>query len=218
MTGAPFAGRVVPAGPIVLVGPRIELSPPTEDDVDRIAELCRDASIARWTTVPSPYVRQDAEDFVGGVVAEGWASGRSCTWAVRPTAGGALLGIVSVDGIHDAEGEVGFWLAPEVRGRGYLSEALALAIDYVFAPLPEGRGIERLVWHAFVGNTASASVARRAGFRFEGVRRLGGSQRGRRLDDWQAALLATDPRSPASDWPAATLVAHAAAPSAESRA
>ena len=200
------------AEPVVLTGSRVLLSVPTDDDVDRIAELCQDAAIAAWTTIPVPYVRQDAEDFVRGMVADGWAEGRSCTWAIRPAAGGALLGMIGLDGVHDGEGEVGFWLAPEARGRGLMSEALALVIDFAFAPLPQGRGLERLVWHAFAGNAASASVARRAGFRFEGVRRLGAMRRGRRLDDWQAALLADDPRTPTDDWPAFTLIPSAGSP------
>ena len=28
------------------------LSTPTSDDVGRIAELCEDAEVARWTTIP----------------------------------------------------------------------------------------------------------------------------------------------------------------------
>ena len=42
--------------PVVLSGERVVLSAPTEADIDRIAELCADPAIARWTTVPSPYV------------------------------------------------------------------------------------------------------------------------------------------------------------------
>jgi RimJ/RimL family protein N-acetyltransferase len=193
-----------PLEPVVLTGSSAVLSIPGEGDIDRIAQLCGDAAIAAWTTVPQPYKRADAESFVLGAVTRGWAHGTSCTWGIRRELRGGLVGMVGLDGIGDGEAEIGFWLAPEARGHGSMSEAVSLVIDYGFAP--DGLGLERIVWHAFVGNAASASVARRAGFQFEGTRRLGGAQRGRRLDDWQASLISTDPRRPADDWPDATYV------------
>lgn len=199
-----------PASPVVLTGERVELSAPVESDIDRIAALCRDPEVARWTTVPVPYERDDAERFVLQTVADGWISGRSCTWAIRrrrPMPGSpALIGMVSIDRIHDAEAEIGYWLAPEARGQGLMTESVALVTGFAFQAPPSGLGLQRLVWHAVAGNAASAAVARRTGFRFEGVRRLGALHRERRLDDWQAALLVSDPRVPADDWPALTTI------------
>ncbi|WP_431279690.1 GNAT family N-acetyltransferase [Leifsonia poae] len=201
---------VPPREPVVLTGSRVVLSIPGEADIDRIAELCRDPAVAAWTTVPVPYSRGDAENFVLGMVTRGWAHGTHCTWAIRRESGGPLVGMIGIDGISDGDAEIGFWLAPEARRQGLMSEAVSLAVDYGFAQRgAEGRSglaLDRLVWRAFVGNAASASVARRAGFRYEGTRRLGGIQRGRRLDDWQAALLRDDPRDPVSDWPDETYV------------
>ncbi|MFF1574465.1 GNAT family N-acetyltransferase [Leifsonia sp. NPDC058292] len=193
-----------PLEPVVLTGSSVVLSIPGERDIDRIAELCREEAISTWTTVPEPYTRADAESFVMGMVTRGWAQGTGCTWAIRREARGTLVGMIGLDGIGDGEAELGFWLAPDARGLGLMSQAVSLVIDFAFEPA--ALGLQRVVWHAFTGNAASASVARRAGFRFEGTRRLGGSQRGRRLDDWQAALLATDAREPAAGWPEPTFV------------
>jgi|SRR6478752_1497197 len=193
---------LVPGRPVVLRGPRVELSTPAEPDIDRVAELCRDPAIAEWTTVPSPYERSDAESFICEMVADGWASGRGCTWAIRED--GQVLGLIGLDGIADHAAEIGFWLAPEARGRGLMTEATGLVLDFAFAEAPDGVGLQRVEWHAFGGNIASAAVARRAGFRFEGVSRLGAVQRGIRRDDWQAGLLRDDPRAAADGWPAET--------------
>ena len=195
-----------PAGPVHLSGERIMLSAPTDADVDRITELCQEPAIAAWTTVPSPYARVDAETFVAGPAAEGWATGRSCTWAIRRRGADALVGMIALDAIHDGGAEIGYWLGPEARGTGLMSEAASLVLDFGFAAPPRGLGLVRVEWHAFAGNAASAAVARRAGFRFEGCSRLGAVQRGRRRDDWQAGLLSGDPRQAADDWPASTLV------------
>jgi RimJ/RimL family protein N-acetyltransferase len=190
--------------PVVLTGERVTLVSPTKTDIDRIAELCQDPAVAAWTTVPSPYERSHAASFVTDRVADGWASGRTCTWGIRVD--DALVGMIGLEGIQAGEAEIGFWLAPEARGAGVMSEATALVVDYGFAAVPEGLGLIRIVWRALVGNAASAAVARRAGFRWEGLHRLGALQRGERYDEWYAALLATDPRVHASDWPDQTYV------------
>ena len=185
--------------PVVLRGERLTLSSPTLADIDRIADVCTDPSVARWTTVPSPYRREHAVGFVTSVVPDGWASGRVCTWALRRD--DVLIGMVSIGDIHERQGEIGYWLAPEARGTGAMSEAVALAIAYGFGASPDGLALDRIVWRALVGNAASAAVARRAGFRWDGVVPEGAEQRGARLDEWRGTLMSDDPREPSGDWP-----------------
>ena len=55
--------------------PALVLSVPTGDDVDRITEICQDADIQEWTTIPCGYQRSDAQFFVERVVADGWREG-----------------------------------------------------------------------------------------------------------------------------------------------
>ncbi|WP_426623189.1 GNAT family N-acetyltransferase [Leifsonia sp. McL0607] len=196
----------MPRAPVQLAGGPLVMSAPDAHDIDRIAELCREPAIAAWTTVPSPYERADAERFVMRTVPDGWAGGRECTWAIRDASTGALQGLAGLHDIDDGEAEIGFWLAAEARGRGWMACAVQLVLDFAFAEAPAGLALQRVVWHAFAGNAASAAVARRAGFQWEGVARLGVSHRGVRRDEWQAALLAADPREPSSDWPGATYV------------
>ena len=190
----------------ILRSKRITLSGPDESDIDRIAQLCQDPAIQAWTTIPSPYSREDARDFVSTAVLEGWRSGQSLNWAIRVIGASELIGVIGFHSIASRQGEVGYWLGSTHRGQGYLQEAIALVLDHGFAPSPFGLGLQRVVWHAFVGNTASAEVARRQGFRFEGTARLGGLQRGVRKDSWQAGLLAGDARTPVEGWPESTFV------------
>ena len=56
--------------PVTLRTPRFELFAPTGDDVDAIHAACQDADIQRYTTVPSPYPRSEAEAFVEKVRAQ----------------------------------------------------------------------------------------------------------------------------------------------------
>ncbi|HEX5540734.1 MAG TPA: GNAT family protein [Micromonospora sp.] len=85
--------------------------------------------------------------------------------------------------------DVGFFTAPEARGRGYGPAALAAVCRWGFTALR----LARIEWRANVGNTASRRMAEKAGFVFEGTARSALNHRGRRVDAWVGALLATDP-------------------------
>ncbi|WP_110588227.1 GNAT family N-acetyltransferase [Microbacterium suaedae] len=177
--------------PASLTTPRLFLSLPGSDDVDAIFDACQDPLIQRYTTVPSPYTREDAESFVG-LVAEWWESGTEHVWAMR--AGDDLVGVVGLHRIKDGAAELGYWTAPSGRGQGYTTEAARAAVNFAFGPMR----LERLEWHAVVGNHASARVAQKLGFQLEGVRRKGLDDGGQRADGWIAGLLSTDPRTEVS--------------------
>jgi len=193
--------------PFVLRSPDVTLSVPTAADVDRVAEVCTDPDIARWTTVPSPYTRADAEGFITQFVVQGWQQERDFTWAVRAPGAvdGPVLGMMGVS-IRAGEpgsplsGEIGYWTAPDARGRGLTTAAGRLVVDWALDP--DGLGLQRLQWLAFVGNWPSRRVAWKLGFRFEGTMRRHGLQRGRLLDDWIGAVLPDDVREPVEPWPA----------------
>jgi RimJ/RimL family protein N-acetyltransferase len=191
--------------PFPLVNEHVHLSAPSAGDVDRVTEVCQDDEVQRWTTVPSPYTRADAESFVTGFVRQGWETGSDLTWAVRPAhdPAGPLQGMVGVsvaDGGGERTGEIGFWAAPEARGRGLITEAARIVTDLALDP--EGLGLVRVQWLGYVGNWPSRRVAWKVGFRFEGTLRRFADQRGVRRDAWVASLLPDDPREPGAPWPA----------------
>lgn len=179
--------------PVVLRSGRLTLSRPVDSDVAAIFDACQDPLIQEFTTVPSPYTREDAVTFVD-LVSQWWDDGSELVWAIRDGAG--LAGMIGLHRIKDGAAELGYWLAPDARGRGYILEAATTVVDFAFGPLR----LERLEWHAVVGNAASARVAQTLGFQLEGIRRQGLPDRGSRVDGWIAGLLATDPRTPQA-WP-----------------
>jgi len=50
--------------PVTLHTDRLVLSIPTEADIDAITAACQDPEVPRWTTVPSPYTRKNAVEFI----------------------------------------------------------------------------------------------------------------------------------------------------------
>ncbi|WP_329413887.1 GNAT family N-acetyltransferase [Streptomyces sp. NBC_00704] len=74
--------------------------------------------------------------------------------------------------------EVGCWLEPAGTGRGLVTRAVRVLIDFAV----EQRGIQRVEWVASAGNTPSLDVARRLGMTRDGVRRQAYPYRGVRHD------------------------------------
>lgn len=58
--------------PITLTTDRLRLRNFVPEDADAVYAICQDPSIRRWTVVPDPYTRQDAEFFLNRLVPDGW--------------------------------------------------------------------------------------------------------------------------------------------------
>lgn len=188
--------------PIILTTARLTLRIPEAVDEPAIADACRDEGIQHFTTVPSPYTAADAHAFVAEHCPRGWRDGTDLVWAVHDA--GALAGMIGVHHLAQGAGELGYWTAPDHRGRGVLREAGARVIDFAFSPRPDGLSLARLAWHACAGNAASAATARSLGFRYVGTDRRAELRHGQRFDRLSADLLADDDRSPVA-WPPAVL-------------
>jgi len=173
--------------PVTLTTERLVLRPVGPEDTDAVYEAAQDPDIQRWTTVPSPYLREHAEGFVGGLAPDGWADDTMFTFGVFLPSGD-LVGVLSQTTRGPGVAEVGFWAAKEHRGRGYLTEAVLAACRWAFLRL----SVDRVEWRAEVGNAASLAVARRAGFTLEGTSRAGILNQGVRRDCWTASLLPSD--------------------------
>lgn len=181
--------------PEVLQTARTVLSMPRDRDVDAIHAACQDADVQRFTTVPSPYLRENAETFVDQV-ARRWDEGVEATWAIRLD--DALAGMIGLYLRANDTAELGFWMTREHRGRGLLTEAARAVVGWGFAP--DALAAARIEWRAVVGNLASARAARSLGFRYEGTLRHALANSFGRDDAWIAGLLPDDDRTP-QPWP-----------------
>ncbi|MFC0848013.1 GNAT family N-acetyltransferase [Streptomyces noboritoensis] len=195
--------------PVTLSTERLLLRPVGPQDADAAYAACQDPDIQRWTTVPSPYLREHAESFTGTFAPNGWRDDSEFTFAVllRDASGtgeaeeatgtgaaqgaapeGALVAMVGVMRRGENVAELGFWAAKEHRGRGYMTEAAVAAARWAFT----SAGVERLEWRAEVGNAASRAVAEKAGFTMEGTLRAALVHGGTRRDCWVGGLLPSD--------------------------
>ena len=172
--------------PVEITAGRLHVRPWQPEDAPAVLAACSDPEVVRWTAVPQPYTAEVARAWVEEQAPSLWASGRGAPFAVLDATTGGLLGSVSLMRLDAGAAEVGYWLAPEARGRGVATEALAAVCRWGFGAL----GLGRMTWLAYVGNDASRAVAERVGFTFEGTLRGYLPWRdGTRRDAWVAGLL-----------------------------
>jgi RimJ/RimL family protein N-acetyltransferase len=149
-----------------LADDEIELRLWQAEDADAIYEGCQDPETQRGIgAMPSPYTRADAAEYLAACETA-WRTGERASFAIVSRADGRVLGSVGL-GLHETHAAVGYWLAPEARGRGVATRATRLVARWALEDL----GFERLELHTDPSNIASQRVAERAGFTREGVQR-----------------------------------------------
>jgi RimJ/RimL family protein N-acetyltransferase len=137
------------------------LRPKRLEDADAITAACQDPEIPRWTLVPSPYTRADAEAFLLRS-AEEEAAGKTVNLLAVDADDDTLLGSFSLMELdrEPGYGEIGYWVAAEARGRGVATRAVRLLADWARDAL----GLTHIDVLPHRDNAASRRVAEKAGF------------------------------------------------------
>ena len=105
---------------------------------------------------------------------------RSWEFAIADAETDAFLGTIMIHSCDwkNRRAETGFWLTPQARGRGGLTRALRLVLDWAFGELE----LERMELTALPENVAVPRIAENFGYTFEGTMRGRNFERGRRVD------------------------------------
>lgn len=167
-------------------------------DIPWITAACSDRELSRYVPgIPYPYGEADARAFIERA-ARAWAERSAATFVISNAPDGTGHGTI---GLHLAAGDtglaqVGYWLAPEARGRGAATIAVQLVSRWAFAAV----GIDRLSLQTAPENVASQRVAERAGFTREGLLRAWMPTPDGRRHSVMFSLLATDTAAE-TPWP-----------------
>lgn len=158
-----------------LRSPVVVLRAHADSDLVRLAEACNHPSTQAWLPdLPSPYTLAHAVDYVQGRE-EQHASGAGVYWALADPVSQELIGAIGVMGPvggTSSSREVGYWMHPDARGRGVMTEAVRLASRHALLPADDGGlGLERVFARAAAGNEPSVRVLLRAGYTEVGVDR-----------------------------------------------
>jgi RimJ/RimL family protein N-acetyltransferase len=142
------------------------LRPWRRTDALALLAACQDPEIARWVTIPQPYLRADADAFIESALTM-WRDGTGAPFAIVDAATDQLLGAATRFGPDGHQATFGLWLVPEARGRGVGTRSIRSLAEWTFATTAS----IRLDAFIMVGNDASGRMVERAGFRREGVLR-----------------------------------------------
>ncbi|MEV0234351.1 GNAT family N-acetyltransferase [Nonomuraea sp. NPDC050786] len=145
----------------------VRLAPIAVEDAADYHRMLADPSVARYHVGPPSTLEDDERRcrYTG----YWWASGQRIELAVRDAASGAFAGHVQLTQVVHVLGQamVGYSLVPEYRGKGFMSRAVTMLVDWAFA----NTALHRIVAGTDTENAASHRVLERSGFSREGVHR-----------------------------------------------
>lgn len=172
-----------------LAGEGFFLRPPAASDIDTIYRHCQDPLIGRFTTVPQPYERVHAVEYVERSALD-WRSGSGAPFVIVSDATGEVIGTIGVfrKSWDNSVAEIGYWLSAEARGKGIASRAVKVLSYWAI----EAMGLARLQLGTNRANLASQRVAEKAGFKYEGTLRNWREIRGERADEVHFSLIPSD--------------------------
>lgn len=154
----------------VLQDGSLTLRPLEDRDIQEVFQACQDPLIPQFTRVQSPYSLEDAADFVRSSPFA-FTERRAIQFAIDSGVGSdkKFAGAISIHSIKLADhvGELGYWMAPEFRGKNICSAAAELITEFALDSIGFNR-IEALVDH---DNIASQKVLQKANFEREGLLR-----------------------------------------------
>jgi len=167
----------------------VRLRPWCEEDVEHAHRAIQDPLISRFTRVPAGETVEQLREFVAGHAAARIA-GDGLELAITGAETDVFLGAIGLLRLEWSErrGEIGYYLAPEARGRGVATRAVRLLSRWALTQA----GLARLALQADTDNHASQRVAERCGFTREGVLRSVEERNGQRHDLVMFSLLAAE--------------------------
>ena len=140
------------------------LRPFKDEDVDDYVGVLDSPEVRRWLHIPESLDRSDAWQQMAWFVGQ-WELRGTGHWALEEKKSGQFVGRAGLHRPerHDWPGvEVGWLLHPDYWGRGYATEAGAVAVRYGFEDLQ----VDKLFSCILPENHRSQAVAKRLGFEF----------------------------------------------------
>jgi RimJ/RimL family protein N-acetyltransferase len=185
---------------LVLHSERLTLRPWRPGDAAAVRSIMADPRMNRYLRLPDPYTESAAREFVTDLAPGVARAGRGADLAVADIASGRVVGAIGLhlDTAKDwRAAEIGYWMDSACWGRGYAVEATRTVSRFAIE-----HGTRRLQIRCDVGNVASAAVAMRAGYSFEGVLRQAVESAAGPADCAMFSRLAADSGAPMRQaWP-----------------
>lgn len=152
----------------VLQTERLLLREITPADAQALFAIHSDATWMQWYGV-DPLVDLSQAVQLAELFAGWFAARTGFRWGIERLSDGRLIGTCGLfrwnKSWHNCV--IGYEIAPDCSGKGYMREALEPVLDFGFAEM----GLHRIQAETHLHNAASIALAQRLGFQFEGVHR-----------------------------------------------
>lgn len=148
-----------------LVGARIVLRDLRPEDLDSLAAYRSDPVVAQYQGWSPPFTAKDAQSLYASVVSTPFDT--PGTWyqlAVAERESDTLLGDIGLHFLDTDQVEIGFTLARERHGQGWMREALILVLGHLFFELSK----HRVIATTDARNVSAQHLLDALGFRLEG--------------------------------------------------
>lgn len=177
----------LPDPPISLSGFR--LRPWATTDLAALVDAWQDPEMRRWMPEEAdPFGADEAQTFIDEAASH-LSAGRSLAVAIAEESTDKAVGSVTLHVWGPRHWNVGYWVAAGQRRHGLATEAVTKLSRWAFSANPM---LARLSLYTMPGNEPSQTVARRAGFRQEGLLRRWGEVNGEQLDWVMFSLIRED--------------------------
>ena len=134
---------------------RLVLRPFKDGDAEDVLALMSDDYICKKAGIRPFKTLDEAKDFMAN-----WAFE---AYAMTEKGGDKVIGIIQMPCFWmTSTVGLGYWLAGEYCGRGYMTEAIEAVKEMLF---DENWWVDQLLLYVYVGNEASRNVALKCGFR-----------------------------------------------------
>lgn len=132
----------------------------SDADAEAYAAGTNDASVKHFAHLPlDEYTPQIVRDMIRGAIADGLRGGTLAVLTISDAPSDLFLGSLVIFDVKPDDAEIGYWVAPEHRGRKVSGRALALAVE-----MARKLGLKRLRARTVQENPASERVLLNAGF------------------------------------------------------
>lgn len=145
------------------------------EDAEKLSQLYAAPEVNRWLDWDGPETPSEAQ-MVTAFFLQQYKAGKNLRWAIADKATDTLMGTVLLSGFQkNLIADIGYDLATEYWGKGYMYEALSEVIRFAFEDL----SLARIQAYVRPENTPSLRLLEKLGFYQEGLLRKGGSHESR---------------------------------------
>lgn len=156
-------------GTVILETERLLLRRFAREDAGMVfSNWAGDEEVTRYMTWPTRKNIEEAEKSVCGW-AERYTSDNFYHWAITLKEDGNLIGFISVISCDETVGkvEMGYCIGKNWWNKGYMTEALGKAVDFLFNEV----GVQRIQACHDINNPNSGKVMAKCGMKYEGTMR-----------------------------------------------